>query len=74
MMELRKLANHPLLVRSQYDDDTITKMAEVLCREVSSALKCIQALHAEHEIRRQYKIGFFLLGLAPQTILLQKDF
>lgn len=33
MMELRKLANHPLLVRSHYDDTKLKKMAALMLKE-----------------------------------------
>lgn len=35
MMQLRKLANHPLLMRYYYDDNKLRKMAELMLREPS---------------------------------------
>ncbi|VDK23139.1 unnamed protein product [Anisakis simplex] len=35
LMELRKIANHPLLYRRQYTDDRVIKIANVLCKAES---------------------------------------
>lgn len=38
LMQLRQIANHPLLYRRQYLDDHVIQIAKVLCKKVNKYL------------------------------------
>lgn len=40
-MQMRQVANHPLLYRRNYDDNTINEMAKILCSQVYNLIKKI---------------------------------
>lgn len=39
LMQLRQVANHPLLYRRLYDDDKVIQIAKVLCAKVCFSLR-----------------------------------
>ena len=44
MMQLRKAANHPLLIRNYYTDEMLSKMAQVYCKVPGSCFWCNELL------------------------------
>lgn len=51
LMQLRQVANHPLLYRRLYNDDKVIQIAKVLCTKVcSSNFHCIYIPYEFHII------------------------
>ncbi|KAG8238929.1 hypothetical protein J437_LFUL000766, partial [Ladona fulva] len=62
MMQLRKVANHPLLIRTLYDDKNIREMAAILQKDPSYQEENLNYIIEDLEILSDYELHRLCLG------------
>lgn len=56
-MQLRKAANHPLLLRTFYDDDKLKRMAKIICKQASHRQSTVECVVQDMEIMSDFELN-----------------
>ncbi|OMH80692.1 ATP-dependent helicase fft2 [Zancudomyces culisetae] len=71
MMNLRKIANHPLLVRSHFDDSKLAKMASLILTEPDYKESIYEYVYQDMQLCSDFELDYYCrkyLSLAPYKL------
>ncbi|XP_028968151.1 SWI/SNF-related matrix-associated actin-dependent regulator of chromatin subfamily A containing DEAD/H box 1 [Galendromus occidentalis] len=57
LMQLRKAANHPLLMRTFYDDKKLARMAKIICKQRSHRDSSVECVIEDMEVMSDFELN-----------------